>query len=299
MPFVPLQSQVLLPAPLHGTFDGADIGMGAENGYVRFFSHFLSKNVIAGREDIYHSFTLITSTGVSLELQAGQINGRAWWSATGGKLYYDGAFGYVYSTGLNAGWTPLEYQDSNNNWQGDAFYHGDVNVNMASNTFAARGSITGQADITISWNTNWPRWESSSQLGEYTAAGGAAGGKNLGNPFWRGFAPGGAYVTFVRSSAQDATGHYRYGDGTRSIAWDTTADKMVYGVYNSPAGWWEADAEFVPGQPLAMSFAYPSGADPIPTGSNMSISFVGWVYGDGTKTNVLIGSLATLVEVPL
>jgi len=141
-------------------------------------------------------------------------------------------------------------------------------------TFTKRGAATADKSSSI---TAWPRWESTTQFGEYAAAGGASGTVTIGLPQWKSFG-----VDYPRSIVK-VDGYYTYG----TLVYDTTHSKYIIGTYGSASGWWEGGA---PSLETTWTFAFTVPVDSEVEEDDILLYWDAYVMGDSEGTLNALGT---------
>lgn len=257
------------------------IGVGNDVGYVLLQRG--STWTIVANTNHYWSMT-VDST--ELILQPSLINDNPWWKAGTAVFYKSIGAGWVYSTSLTEGYEPIQYAES-------SVYYGDEYYSCTSLpttygtavSLTAHGSLYGGADKSVELYAT-PRWESTTQYGVYTAAGGSSGTKVIGNPTWKS-------EVLKRGDSSDSNGRYTYytSDGT-ALAWDTTASAYVLGTYGDATGWHQTTTAPTVAGSYTLTFTVPEGSTV--TGDDIVGVWDSWVGGTGNTYDIQIAEVAVM-----
>lgn len=242
----------------------------------------------------------IVADGVFLAIQPTEINGYAWFSDGSRKVYLSIGYGWVYTATLRAGVEPREwYDDDLEAWQGDAFWGRTSLFTSLDPRGVYKGDGVTEAITTADYEPDYERWESDTQYGAYTAAGGATGTRAVGNATWtEGFG-----VTWIQCSkysngtkAKDLRRSYSIFSGPELLlTWNATASAYVAGSYGSELGWWQNASAPVAGVAYTITFTVPSGS--AVTGTDIELTPSAYVAGDKIPTKAAIYALDWAVMV--
>lgn len=209
----------------------------------------------------------IVADGTFLAIQATEINGYAWFSDGSRKVYLSLGYAWVYTTALAAGVEPREWYDEDlSAWQGDAFWAGESILTSLAPRGVYKEDGETEAITTSDYVPDYPRWDSDTQFGEYTAAGGATGTRYFGNATWTD-EDGNTWIQ--KSSYRDpakAKDIYRppvpfWGIPALTLAWDATKSLYIAGTHGNAAGWWQNAAAPVAGVAYTITFTVPEGSE--------------------------------------
>lgn len=258
----------------------------ADMGYI--FWEYEDTGIIAKTSDV--KFGILVDD-VFLALQPTEINGSAWFK-TGNAVYYKVTDGWVYTTTLQAGVTPIEWQDPDtDDWEGDAYW-------LDGNP---RGSLKDSGeDITVTdYTPDYPRWTSATFLGKYSPKDGATGDRFVGNATWDDNEDGTwtqrSYPPLISGKSREI---YRpssafYGTTELVLTWDSDADAYVAGTYGSANGWWQLDGVPVQGESMTLVFTAPDPAEGEEAieGEDIVLTPGAYVRGDDLKTRAAVYGL--------
>jgi hypothetical protein len=242
------------------------IGSGADADRVAYFSDELSKWIMVDVGSAYPYDCQISFEGDTLLPNIVPVHGYPAWVGDTYCIFWDpiatqwvgraqGMLGHIYTPADDEAW-----------WS----YSG---ATPYSATYTKRCTATADATAAI---TAWPRWESSTQFGEYSPQGGATGTRIIGLPYWH----DGEATEYIRSlEASGANSTYLYGD----VYYSAIAEAWVIGTPGDAAGWWVG---LEPSTSGTTTFVH-TGEEP-----DIVLTFQGYAAGANAGESIYIGEAA-------
>ena len=254
-------------------------GKGGDEGYVAFNAGSSWGGQVIVRDGNFCPSLQIG--GSKLTPVFSDINGYIYWTGNG-NVYYTQTYRWVWCD-RSPGYEPVEnhtFKEETESyvWTGDNFYTLSIPTSPSEEIQMTPRGANKENGEEKTVKAVWPRWVAKNgEFGVYEGEDGESGERVKGIPKFTG-----AGETFIRSLNKDRNRRFTYG----RIHY--ASGKWVIGEIGSAGGWHEGSEPQVGGG-VNFRFCKPEGSDA--EGSDISVSFSGYIAGDETDTAYL-GSVA-------